>query len=201
MECFLFFCDCKYLAINGIIVSGIINCIMIGGQMEIWDLYDKYRNKLDITMNRGDEVPENCYRLAIKLCIFNSNGEMLIQQRSSNKEEYADSWDISVRGSAISGESSEAAVKRETKEELGIDIDNESIRPYLTVHHSDWFDDIYIMSKEVDLSKLVLQKTEVSAVNWVSKAEIINMMEKGSFVPYESSLISLLFSKGVSREQ
>ncbi len=32
--------------------------------MEIWDLYDKYRNKLDITMNKGDEVPDNykiCY--------------------------------------------------------------------------------------------------------------------------------------------
>ncbi len=47
--------------------------------MEIWDLYDKYRNKLDITMDKGDEVPNNCYRVAVKLCVFNRHGEMLIQ--------------------------------------------------------------------------------------------------------------------------
>ncbi len=164
--------------------------------MEIWDLYDKYRNKLDITMNKGDEVPDNCYRLAVKLCIFNSCGEMLIQQRSSNKTEYAGVWDISVRGSAISGENSEQAVIRETKEELGIDIASENFRPCLTMYDSKWFDDIYILNKELDISELILQKDEVSAIKWASKSEIMKMIELGSFIPYESSLISLLFSKG-----
>ncbi len=165
--------------------------------MEIWDLYDKYRTKLDITMNKGDDVPQNCYRLAVKLCIFNSRGDMLVQQRSSNKTEYADAWDISVRGSAISGETSEKAVKRETKEELGIDIDNEPIRLYLTMHDSEWFDDIYILNKDVDIDKLILQREEVCAVKWTNKSELLAMIENGSFVPYNSSLIDLLFSKGV----
>ncbi len=169
--------------------------------MEIWDLYDKYRNKLDITMNKGDEVPDNCYRLAVKLCIFNGCGEMLIQQRSSNKEEYANVWDISVRGSAISGENSEQAVKRETKEELGIDIDSENIRPYLTMHDSKWFDDIYILNKDFDISKLTLQENEVSAIKWANKLEIMKMIELGSFVPYESDWINLIFSKGVDNER
>ncbi len=42
--------------------------------MEVWYLYDKNRNKLDITMNKDDKVPENCYRLAGNICIFNSLG-------------------------------------------------------------------------------------------------------------------------------
>ncbi len=164
--------------------------------MEIWDLYDKNRNKLDRTMNKGDNVPENCYRLAVKLCIFNSKGEMLIQQRASAKAEYANIWDISVRGSAITGEISERAVKRETKEELGIDIDNECIRPCLTMHDSQWFDDIYILCKDVDISGLTLQKEEVSAVKWADKAEILSMIENNSFMPYDCNLIGLLFNKG-----
>ncbi len=74
--------------------------------MEIWDLYDKYRNKLNITMNKGNEVPDNCYRLAGNICIFNNLGEMLIQKRSSLKNTYPNLWDTTARGSAISGESS-----------------------------------------------------------------------------------------------
>ncbi len=65
------------------------------------------------------------------------------------------------------------------------------------MHDSKWFDDIYILSKDIDISNLILQKDEVSAVKWANKSEIIKMIELGSFIPYESSLISLLFSKRV----
>ncbi len=164
--------------------------------MEIWDLYDKNRNKLDITMQKGDKVPSGTYRLAVKLCIFNPSGKMLIQQRASTKSTFPEYWDISVRGSAISGESSEMATKRETKEELGIDLKGENIRPNLTMHDREWFDDIYLLCKDVDIDSLTLQQEEVLAVKWMDLDSILAMKERGEFVPYSDSFICLLFSRG-----
>ncbi len=40
---------------------------------------------------------------------------MLIQQRFSLKNTYPNFWDTTARGSAVSGESSEVAAKRELK--------------------------------------------------------------------------------------
>ncbi len=164
--------------------------------MEIWDLYDKNRNKLDITMQKGDKVPCGTYRLAVKLCIFNHSGQMLIQQRASTKSSYPEYWDISVRGSAICGESSEMAIKRESKEEVGIDLEGEDIRPNLTMHDKEWFDDIYLLCREIDIDELVLQQEEVLAVQWMDLAGILAMKERGDFIPYSDSLIGLLFSRG-----
>ncbi len=165
--------------------------------IEVWDLYDKDRNKLDQTMYKGEDVPEGSYRLAVKLLLFNSEKKMLIQKRSSIKKEYPTMWDISVRGSVISGETSEEGIKRETKEELDIDIESERMRPTLTMHDTRWFDDIYILQKDIDIKTLTLQKEEVIGVKWASESEILKMIEDNEFVPYNTNLIGLLFSKGV----
>jgi len=89
--------------------------------MELWDIYDADRNKTGRTMERGP-VPEGDYHLVVHVCIFNSKGEMLIQQRQSYKEGWPNLWDISVGGSAVKGDSSQSAAEREVKEELGLNI-------------------------------------------------------------------------------
>ena len=90
--------------------------------MEKFDLYDENRNKLNITINRGDKLPENTYRLVVHLIIFNSKGEMLIQQRHPHKKNWPSLWDISVGGCVTAGETSVEAMIRETIEEIGIDL-------------------------------------------------------------------------------
>ncbi len=163
---------------------------------EVWDLYDKDRKKLEQTMYKGEDVPKGSYRLAVKLLVFNSEKKMLIQKRSSEKKEYPAMWDISVRGSVISGETSEEGIKRETKEELGIDIESEGIRPTLTIHDRKWFDDIYILKKDLDIHSLTLQKEEVMDVKWASEREVLQMIENNQFIPYNTNLMGLLFDKG-----
>ncbi len=163
--------------------------------MEIWDLYDEYRNKLDITMNKGDKTPRGCYRLAGNICIFNSEKKMLIQKRSSNKSTYPDLWDTTARGSAICGEDSKSAAKRELKEEFGIDFKKEQMRFCLTIYHKEWFSDLYVLHKEVDINNVRLNKKEVSAIKWASQSEILEMIEKKTFVPYGNELMNLIFNK------
>lgn len=160
--------------------------------MELWDIYDINRNKTGRTMERGP-VPEGDYHLVVHVCIFNSKGEMLIQQRQYYKEGWPNLWDISVGGSAVQGDSSQSAAEREVKEELGIKLDLSNIRPHFTINFDRGFDDVYLIEKEVNIGDLVLQEEEVQAAKWATKEEILEKIEKQEFIPYYPSLIELLF--------
>lgn len=161
--------------------------------MELFDLYTKDRLPLNQTMNRGEQTPDGCYRLVVHVCIFNSSGEMLIQQRQPFKKGWPDMWDLSCGGSVISGEDCRTAAEREVAEELGAAISLEDTRPVLTIHFDEGFDDIYVITKDIQLSEICLQPEEVQAVKWASLEEILAMIDSGEFVPYHKDLIGLLF--------
>lgn len=160
---------------------------------EIWDIYDIYRNKTGRTMERGSNFKEGDLHLVVHLCIFNTNGELLIQQRQKDKEDFPNMWDISVGGSALAGETPQQAVMRETLEELGICIDLSQIRPQFTINFDQGFDDTFLVIADVDLNSLTLQEEEVQYAKWASRQEIFKMMTEGSFIPYHLGKIQLCF--------
>ncbi|MBQ7849640.1 MAG: NUDIX domain-containing protein [Clostridia bacterium] len=161
--------------------------------MELWDLYDIDHNKTGEVHERGKPVPEGRYHMVVHVIIFNSAGQMLIQQRQPFKEGWPNMWDVSVGGSAVTGDNSRTAAQRETLEELGLALDLSHERPKLTIHFSVGFDDVYTVVRDVDLSSLRLQESEVQAVRWAGEAEIQQMIAGGTFIPYHPALISLLF--------
>lgn len=161
--------------------------------MELWDIYDIDRIKTDRTMVRGEAFKDGDYHLVVHICIFNSKGEMLIQQRQSFKDGWPNMWDISVGGSAVQGDNSQTAAEREVLEELGIKLDLQGVRPHLTINYDTGFDDFYLIEKDIELSELKLQYEEVQNAKWASKEEILEMLEKEEFIPYYASLINLLF--------
>ena len=162
--------------------------------MELWDLYDRDRHPTGEVLERGKPVPPGRYHLVVHVVIFNSKGEMLIQQRQPFKEGWPNLWDITVGGSAIAGDDSRSAAEREVMEELGLPIDLSGEMPKIILPFDQGFDDIYILTMDVDLSALHLQESEVQAVRWASEAEILDMLADGRFIPYHASLISLLFA-------
>ena len=162
--------------------------------MELFDLYDKNRNLIGKTIERGKPLPENCYRLVVHICVFNSKGEMLIQQRQPFKKSWSNLWDISVGGGVVSGETSQIGASRELKEELGIDYCFENEQPILTVNFDNGFDDYYVILKDIEISELSLQYEEVQRAKWATANEIVNMIEEDTFIPYHKALIKLLFS-------
>ncbi|MFR8012631.1 MAG: NUDIX hydrolase [Clostridia bacterium] len=161
--------------------------------MEYWDLYDRDRIKTGKAHRRGDPVPAGYYRMVIHVCIFNARGQMLIQQRQPFKKGWPDQWDVTVGGSAVAGEDSRQAAERETLEEIGLKLDLSDKRPKLTINFGEGFDDIYLVEREVDLEALRLQESEVQAVRWASREEILAMIDGGAFIPYAKSFIELLF--------
>ena len=162
-------------------------------RMELWDVYLSDRTKSNRTMVRGDKFESDSYHLVVHTCIFNSKGEMLIQQRQPFKSGWPNMWDITVGGSAISGDTSQTAIEREIFEEIGLKIELQNVRPHLTINFDVGFDDIYLIGKEVDIDKLELQYEEVQRVKWASMDEIYQKLDEGTFIPYYKSLIQLFF--------
>ena len=161
--------------------------------MEYIDLYDMHRIPTGKTILRGSPVPEGMYRVVVHICIFNSKGEMLIQQRQSTKKHFPDMWDISVGGQVSSGETSELAAQREIYEELGLDIDMSDMRPLASMSFNEGYDDVYAVISDVQLSQLILQKEEVKAADWADKDKIFAMIKAGTFIQYNFEYIAMLF--------
>lgn len=161
--------------------------------MELWDIYNRDRTKSGKTMVRGGKFEKGAYHLVVHACVFNSKGEMLIQQRQPFKSGWSNMWDITVGGSAIFGETSQIAVERELFEEIGLKMNFQNIQPHLTINFDVGFDDIYLIEKEIDINDLVLQYEEVQQVKWATEEEIFKKIDDGVFIPYHKSLIQLLF--------
>ena len=161
--------------------------------MESFDLYDVNRNKTGRVLERGNKVPEGCYRLVVHVCIFNDEGKMLIQRRMPTKKGWSGMWDITAGGSALAGDSSGTAASRELLEEVGIDYPLEGKRPAMTIYFDGGFNDIYTINMDVDIDSLKLQESEVAEVKWATEEEILEMLKNKEFVLYKSSFISLLF--------
>ena len=54
--------------------------------MEVWDIYDKYRQKTGRVHKRGNSMPNGDYHLVIHIWIVNDKGEFLIQKGNHGKK-------------------------------------------------------------------------------------------------------------------
>ena len=167
--------------------------------MELWDLYTRDRIPAGEIHERGKPLPPERYHMVVHVVIFNTKGEMLIQQRQPFKAGWPNLWDVTVGGSAVAGDTSRTAAEREVMEEIGLAIDLSREQPKLTIPFDVGFDDIYTLVMDVDLSALTLQESEVQAVKWADEAEVLAMLADGRFIPYHKAFIQLLFALKDSR--
>ena len=160
--------------------------------MEMYDVYNDERIPTGKTLPRGVWCGKGENRQVVHICIFNSKGEMLIQQRQTTKRDFPNVWDLSLGGCSIAGETSKQTARREMLEELGLDYDFTDNKAYLTVNFESGFDDFYFIEMDLDINDLILQEDEVQAVKWATKDEILKLRKENNFIPYfETFLISL----------
>jgi len=62
--------------------------------------------------------------------VFNGRGELFVHLRSAAKDVFPSHWDVAVGGVPLAGESFDDAARRETREELGIDVELERVGPF-----------------------------------------------------------------------
>ena len=168
---------------------------------EVIDLYDSQKHITGKTAARNANVTKSLpYRCVAHVCIFNSKMQLLIQQRSGNKQSAPLMWDFSASGQVDAGENSMQGAMREAKEELGINL-SITEAPAFTKLFFNGFNDYYIVRKDFDLSSLKLQKSEVAAVKWASREEVLSLYMENKFLPYAKSLIELIFDIGEYKDE
>lgn len=130
---------------------------------------------------------------AIHLWIINDVGEIVLQYRCKDKKLYPSTWDVSVGGHVSTEENSIDALARETKEELGIDLDLGSVEYFGTIHERLKYDDIdsnelvdvFIARQNINKEDIILQKEEVSDVQLVNIEEMFQLMDNNQLLPHE----------------
>lgn len=126
----------------------------------------------------------------VHLHVFNSQGELYLQQRPQWKDIQPGKWDTAVGGHVDLGESVEIALKREADEELGMkNFDPEFLTSY--VFESDREKELVFSHKTVyDLP--IVPSYELDGGRFWTLEEIKENLGKGIFTPnFESEFRKL----------
>ena len=148
--------------------------------MEKRDLYDINRNLTGKTIFKENSIPDGKYIIVVLIFIQNNDGKFLIQKRSKLKNgKYA-----TTGGHPKSGENSIQGIITEVKEELSLELAPQDIKLYYSGRSDEekvFWDDYYIKMDIPNIENLVLQKSEVESVCWLSTNEIKTLMKEQKF--------------------
>ena len=86
---------------------------------EIFDVVDD-RDRVIGKQTRQEVHRRGLKHRAIHLLVFNQRGEVFLQKRSFKKDTFPGAWDSSASGHLDSGETYDACVVREAREEIGL---------------------------------------------------------------------------------
>lgn len=160
---------------------------------EKWDILNENGLPTGRTTLRGHCFLKNGeYHLVVHIWVISSDGKILIQRRSDNKPLMPGEW-AATGGAAISGEDSETAAKRELFEELGIDSKKHGITKAFRIKRKNSLLDVWFTVCDLPINSIVLQKSEVAEVKWVTLEELKSMIDDGMFHNYGNEYFSRVF--------
>lgn len=160
--------------------------------MEIWDIYDENKKRTGRTMQRNDwNMKEGDFHLTVLGVIQRPDGKFLITKRVKTKAWAPGCWEVSG-GAAMAGEESQDAIKREIKEETGLDVSKAEgglVYTYKRINPEEkdnYFVDVYRFVLDFDDSDIVLQEGETDGYRFATLEEIAQIAQTGQFLHYDS---------------
>jgi len=167
--------------------------------VELWDILNRQGEKTGKTIVRGERLRFGQYHLVVHIWVADDSGRLLIQRRAPDLAVLPGKW-AATGGSAVSGEDSETAARRELFEELGIDAAAGEMEHIKRLLRSNSFADLWLLRRNVALEELALQEEEVAEVKWVTRAGMADMVNARSFHNYGKWYFDALF-ESVYRDQ
>ncbi len=130
----------------------------------------------------------------VHLHVFNNNGSLYLQKRPDWKDIQPGKWDTATGGHIDLGESVDKALKREVREELGIeDFAPVSLGHY--VFESEREKELVYVHKTIFNGEIFPNGEELNGGRFWSKDEIIQNIGKNVFTPNFENEYLRFFSK------
>lgn len=139
------------------------------GQIIIVDENDKIIGHKE----RITKKPEDIYRVSA-LTIVNLKGQILLAQRSLNKDSGAGKWGPSAAGTVEPNENYLENMIKETEKELGVDLNKYDFKKVgkirlRTEGIRDFFCQVYLLKADIKIEEMTIQEEEVEAIKYVDK--------------------------------
>lgn len=150
--------------------------------MELWDAYTENELKLDVNLIRGENIPEGLFHAVVQIIVFHKDGTYLLMQRNWNKDKFPGLWEAGASGCVKKGEIFEDGAKRELFEETGIVAHSLKLIDSVTNRDDQAIYKIYLCTCKVDKEAIILQEDETINFKWISRQELINVIDSDCFV-------------------
>ncbi len=159
---------------------------------ELLDIVDLNNHVLRVA-TREEACQIGWLHRAASVLVFNPEGKIFLQQRSSTKKAFPLYWDISTAEHVKSGENFVETARRGLQEELGIMVEVKLIRPVHMQNSRYQKDGEWVIENElVELYKadyvgeIKLDQVEVNDGGFFSMDQIQKMIDNGShkFTPW-----------------
>lgn len=163
---------------------------------ELLDVLDENGLPTGEVLSRDEVHHQGLWHRAIVVAVINDHNEILLQQRSTNKEKNANLWDISVAGHLAAGQDSLSAAAREISEEinvfLGYKTEIKDFR-YMTCFRKEqkysdnfierqFYDFFVLRTSKLEAASIQFQQSEVQAVRFADLATIQQLASEGVLV-------------------
>lgn len=151
--------------------------------MELWDAYTRNGVKTGGVLVRGQRMWPGIYHLVCEVLVRHIDGSFLCMIRSREKPNYPLYPECTAGGSALLGESPIDCIRRELREETGIECDdfeevNVTVREcYATIFHS------YICTVDWPKDAVTIQEGETEGYQWLTEEEFIGLLNSGRMIP------------------
>ena len=150
--------------------------------MELWDGYNENEEKIGVDIVRGEKISKGILHAVVDVIVYHEDGTFLLMQRDWNKPNKPGLWEAGASGSVVKGEEFLDAAKRELFEETGIKANN------LELIYT-----MYTCRCNIKKDSIILQDGETIDYKWVTKNELINLIDSDNFVsPDKSKLLQFI---------
>ena len=163
--------------------------------MELWDAYTRNGVKTGGVLVRGQKMWPGIYHLVCEVLVRHVDGSYLCMIRSREKPNYPLYPECTAGGSALLGEDPLTCIRRELREETGIEWDDfeevsRTVRDcYATIFYS------YLCTVDWPKDAITLQEGETEAYQWLSEEEFIELLNSGRMIPGQPERMEGWFRK------
>lgn len=163
--------------------------------MEIWDGYNRDGSPAGVDLVRGEALPAGIYHMVCDVIVRHTDGDYLLMQRDFRKKMYGGKFEAGAGGAALKGEDKWACVKRELKEETGIDCDQfTEVSVDISDNNQSIFHE-FVCTTDCDKDSITLQEGETIAYKWVSEEEFIKFVNSDEVIGGQKRRYAEYFKK------